>query len=52
MDYIREAFIYEPFNVRVTFDLNLSSNNSNFDIFSRDLHTTDVILDKKPDFRG
>lgn len=47
VDYHREAYIYDFFNLRVTFDLNLSSNNSNFDIFSNYIHTTPVILEQK-----
>ncbi len=47
VDYYREAYIYDFFNIRITFDLNLSSNSINFDIFSNYLHTTPTILEQK-----
>jgi len=47
IDYHREAYIYDFFNLRITFDLNLKSNNTNFDIFSNHIHTTPVILEQK-----
>ncbi len=47
VDYSRDAFVYDLFNLRVTFDLNLSSNSTNFDIFSPNLHTIPVILEQK-----
>lgn len=47
VDYKREAYIYDFFNLRITFDLNLASNNTNFDIFSNHLHTIPVILEQK-----
>jgi len=47
VDYTRDAFVYDLFNLRITFDLNLKSNNTNFDIFDPDIHTVPVILEQK-----
>ena len=47
IDYFREAYKWNLFNIRVTLDRNLASNNSNYDIFSPNLCTTPVILEGK-----
>jgi hypothetical protein len=47
VDYTREAYIADFFNIRITFDLNLHSNNTDFEIFSQNLHTLPVILEQK-----
>lgn len=47
IDYTRDAFMFDFFNLRVTFDRNLHSNNTDFDIFSDNLHTLPVILEQK-----
>ena len=45
VDYLRDAFVFPFFNVRITFDKNLHSNNTDFDIFSENLHMMPVILE-------
>lgn len=47
VDYDRDAFVGSFFNLRVTMDKNLKSNNSDFDIFSSTLQTIPVILEGK-----
>jgi len=47
IDYIRDAFIFDFFNIRVTFDKDLHSCNSDFDIFSDNLHSIPCILEGK-----
>ncbi|NPA81522.1 MAG: polyphosphate polymerase domain-containing protein [Epsilonproteobacteria bacterium] len=47
IDYVRDAYIFDFFNLRITFDKDLRSNNSDFDLFSKDLHTVPVILEGK-----
>ena len=47
IDYTRDAFMFDFFNLRITFDKNLHSNNTDFDIFSDNLHTIPVILEGK-----
>jgi len=47
IDYTRDAFLFDFFNIRITFDKNLHSNNTDFDIFSDNLHTIPVILEGK-----
>ena len=47
IDYDRDAFMSDFFNLRVTLDKNLRSNNTDFDIFSSDMHTIPVILEGK-----
>lgn len=37
VDYIREAYVFEPGNVRITFDKNLEAGLDTFDIFSDDV---------------
>jgi len=47
IDYTRDAFMFDFFNIRITFDKNLHSCNTDFDIFSDNLHTIPVILEGK-----
>lgn len=47
IDYDRDAFMFDFFNVRITFDKNLRSNNSNLDLFSKDSFSVPVILEGK-----
>ena len=47
IDYMRDAFVFDFFNLRITFDKNLHSNSTDFDIFSNNLHTIPVILEGK-----
>jgi len=47
IDYERDAFMFDFFNLRITFDKNLHSNNTDFNLFSDALHTLPVILEGK-----
>jgi len=47
VDYTRDAFVFDFFNLRITIDKDLHSNNSDFDLFCKDLHTVPVILEGK-----
>lgn len=47
IDYTRDAFMFDFFNFRITFDKDLHSCNTDFDIFSDNLHTIPVILEGK-----
>lgn len=47
IDYTRDAFMFDFFNIRITFDKDLHSNNTDFDLFSDNLHTVPVILEGK-----
>jgi len=47
IDYTRDAFMFDFFNIRITFDKNLHSCNTDFDIFSDNLHTIPCILEGK-----
>lgn len=47
VDYHRDAFVYDHFNIRITIDKDLRSNNSDFDLFSDNLHTIPVELTGK-----
>jgi len=47
IDYDRDAYMFDFFNLRITFDKNLHSNNTDFDLFSTNLHTIPVILEGK-----
>ncbi len=47
IDYTRDAFMFDFFNLRITFDKDLHSCNTDFDIFSDNLHTIPVILEGK-----
>lgn len=46
IDYTRDAFVFDFFNVRLTFDLNIKSNNTNFDIFSDSLFMTPIAFNQ------
>lgn len=45
VDYEREAYIYEPGNIRITFDLNVRTGIYNTDIFNKDLITIPTMQD-------
>jgi len=47
IDYTRDAFMFDFFNLRITFDKDLHSCNTDFDIFSDNVHTIPVILEGK-----
>ena len=47
VDYTRDAFMFDFFNLRITFDKDLHSNNTDFDLFSDNLHAIPVILEGK-----
>ncbi len=47
IDYTRDAFMFDFFNLRITFDKDLHSCNTDFDIFSDNLHAIPVILEGK-----
>jgi len=47
IDYTRDAFMFDFFNLRITIDKNLHSCNTDFDIFSDNLHTIPCILEGK-----
>ncbi|RLA76921.1 MAG: VTC domain-containing protein [Epsilonproteobacteria bacterium] len=47
IDYTRDAFMFDFFNLRITFDKDLHSCNTDYDIFSNNLHTIPVILEGK-----
>jgi hypothetical protein len=47
VDYDRDAFVYDHFNIRITIDKALRSNNTNLDFFSPDLHMMPTILEAK-----
>ncbi len=47
IDYTRDAFVYDFFNIRITFDKNLHSCNTDFDIFSDNLQTIPCLLQGK-----
>ncbi len=47
IDYTRDAFMFDFFNLRITFDKDLHSCNTDYDIFSDNLHTIPVILEGK-----
>lgn len=47
VEYERDAFIFHHFNLRITIDNNLRSNNTCFDLFSRDFHSLPVVLEGK-----
>lgn len=53
VDYIREAYIYEPGNVRLTFDKNIKTSNNVYGLFDPELVTipaaTAMILEIKYD---
>lgn len=43
VDYLREAYIYEPGNVRITFDMNVKSGLFSKDFYNEDLPTINSI---------
>ncbi len=43
VDYIREAYIYDVGNVRVTFDIGVRTGISSTNLFEKDLPTVDVV---------
>lgn len=45
IDYDRDAFMSDFFNLRITIDKDLRSSNTDFDIFSKDVHTVPVIME-------
>jgi hypothetical protein len=47
VDYLRDAYIFDMYNVRITLDKNLRSSNTNFNIFSKNLPTMPVIMENK-----
>ena len=47
VDYIRDAYMFDFFNLRITIDKYLSATNTQQDIFSGGLHTLPVILEQK-----
>ena len=47
IDYYRDAFVFDFFDLRITIDKYLSSNNTNFDIFDKNIHTIPCILQDK-----
>jgi hypothetical protein len=47
VDYYRDAFILDFFNCRITIDRDLHSNNTDFNLFSKAMHTIPVILEGK-----
>lgn len=47
IDYDRDAFMYDHFNLRITIDKHLRANNTNFDLFSKDTHCIPAILEQK-----
>ena len=47
VDYRREAFLYEPGNVRITFDRNVRSSRNVGAFFQKEVPTVPVLLDGK-----
>ncbi len=47
IDYVREAYLLEQFDIRVTIDKDLKCNNLNYDIFSKDITMMPVMTDQK-----
>ena len=47
IDYTRDAYMFDFFNLRITFDKDLHSNNTDYDLFSDNMHTLPVILEGK-----
>ena len=44
VEYQRDAFLLDLFNIRITFDKNIRLSNSNFDLFSKNSHTLPILL--------
>lgn len=47
IDYMRDAYVFDFFNIRITFDKDLRSSNTDFDIFSKNVCTIPVIHENK-----
>lgn len=47
IDYTREAYVYGAFDLRITLDKNIKSNNTDFDLFSEEQQSIPVILEQK-----
>jgi hypothetical protein len=47
IDYQRDAFMFDYFNLRVTIDKDLRSNNTDFNLFSSMAHAIPVIMEGK-----
>jgi hypothetical protein len=47
VDYIREAYIYDVSNIRITFDKFLKTGLNRLDLFNKDLPTVDVMEEPK-----
>lgn len=47
VDYYRDAYIFDFFNLRITIDKDLRTSNSNLSIFSNKSHPFPVILENK-----
>ena len=46
VEYERVAFLYERYNTRITFDLNIKSSECNFDLFDKNPIYQDIISNK------
>ena len=46
IEYERVAFLYERYNTRITFDLNIKSSECNFDLFDKNPMYQDIISNK------
>ncbi|WP_102692264.1 polyphosphate polymerase domain-containing protein [Rummeliibacillus pycnus] len=44
VDYIREAYVYEPGNVRITFDKQLTAGLNTIDLFDENIISQEVLL--------
>lgn len=44
VDYIREAYVYEPGNVRITFDKQLTAGVNTIDLFDENIISQEVLL--------
>ena len=47
VDYLRDAYIYDMFNIRITIDKDVRSCSNSFNIFSDDLHLIPIFEKKK-----
>lgn len=47
VDYIREAYLYDNFNIRITFDKFLRSSVTNLEIFNKELQTIPLFFEPK-----
>ena len=46
VEYERVAFLYERYNTRITFDLNIKSSECNFNLFDKNPIYQDIISNK------